>query len=649
MEQVAALMKKSTGSLSVSENMDEDDKRGPTIVVKAGLLKFKRKIRSKENWVVRSFVLTDSALHWFSGGKNELLLRHRGKCLTAHMKDVAVVSKDESYCMFNLNLRDGSVYEFAVSSVEECESWVQALKTSTGVFSLDTLDNSTLNLEGLSALTPCEACRNMVITTVSTGRTLSPGETIKHFANSTDPLSSSSETDILIALTSTFVGNSIAFRMRRGNAIRLWCLNGVVYQITNPGTKKEQIDVRDGTTGIPVDDSRTFQCNITMSEVADIRSSVNVETSVSADTFRHVGITVVCMEITAWVYRCIPNAHGDLLDVLGLSRLMVLFVCIVLHLLSIVWQRFQKDAITNDASTSELWVELRLHSRSNHKLGEDENIISSPGTPLRRVESMDPYDPGERLLQQMKEKYPNDGDVTLRRFLKARNYNIKAAMAMRDEDLTFRDQIGPLDENQFVKMFKMGVSYLHGRAMDGTPINIIQVKNMNVKLLNCDEVQKLVIFVTDQIRSLCPAKESFTVIVDLEHFSVSKNVNIPLYLDAIALINRCLPEVLERVRIVNAPYMFKGVWTIVSKALDSRTIDKINFLGPKEYHKFLDFIEPENLPKRYGGTSTFEFNECFYSRARIGFLPLGVQDDLTVVTLEEALAQIDRKDALVPK
>ncbi|KNC73493.1 hypothetical protein SARC_13949 [Sphaeroforma arctica JP610] len=67
-------------------------------------------------------------------------------------------------------------------------------------------------------------------------------------------------------------------------------------------------------------------------------------------------------------------------------------------------------------------------------------------------------------------------------------------------------------------------------------------------------------------------------------------------------------------------------------------------IDESEFRHFLDFIEPENLPIQYGGTSMFDFNKDFYGRFRVGFMPLGIEVDLTRVSLEDAMAGINKLD-----
>ena len=69
--------------------------------------------------------------------------------------------------------------------------------------------------------------------------------------------------------------------------------------------------------------------------------------------------------------------------------------------------------------------------------------------------------------------------------------------------------------------------------------------------------------------------------------------------------------------IINAPWMFTGVWAIVKGFLDERTRNKIKILGggyKKDLHEIAD---PQMLPDFLGGTCKCEHIQggCMYSNA----------------------------------
>ena len=69
--------------------------------------------------------------------------------------------------------------------------------------------------------------------------------------------------------------------------------------------------------------------------------------------------------------------------------------------------------------------------------------------------------------------------------------------------------------------------------------------------------------------------------------------------------------------IVNAPFLFTGVWAIVKNFLDERTRNKIQIKGGGYAKLLLEYVEPENLPEFIGGKCKCEeYGGCM--RGNIG-------------------------------
>lgn len=64
------------------------------------------------------------------------------------------------------------------------------------------------------------------------------------------------------------------------------------------------------------------------------------------------------------------------------------------------------------------------------------------------------------------------------------------------------------------------------------------------------------------------------------------------------------PETMGRFFIINAPYLFSGVWSLIKPWLDEVTVKKISIPGRDWKAQLLAQIPAENLEVRFGGTST---------------------------------------------
>lgn len=68
------------------------------------------------------------------------------------------------------------------------------------------------------------------------------------------------------------------------------------------------------------------------------------------------------------------------------------------------------------------------------------------------------------------------------------------------------------------------------------------------------------------------------------------------------------PERLKRFFLINANWMFRGIWAMVSPWLDEVTRGKIEILGGDYQSRLLQEIDPHELPVEYGGTCACGFD-----------------------------------------
>lgn len=61
---------------------------------------------------------------------------------------------------------------------------------------------------------------------------------------------------------------------------------------------------------------------------------------------------------------------------------------------------------------------------------------------------------------------------------------------------------------------------------------------------------------------------------------------------------------LEKLIIINAPIIFKGIWNIVKYWVDKKTRQKIEIYWSNDTETLLKYIDAEKLPKIFGGKCT---------------------------------------------
>ena len=70
------------------------------------------------------------------------------------------------------------------------------------------------------------------------------------------------------------------------------------------------------------------------------------------------------------------------------------------------------------------------------------------------------------------------------------------------------------------------------------------------------------------------------------------------------------PETLDRIFIIGAPSFFPTVWSWIKRWFDPVTVSKIFIVAQNDVYKTLsEYIEPENIPKKYGGTLDWDWGQ----------------------------------------
>lgn len=96
--------------------------------------------------------------------------------------------------------------------------------------------------------------------------------------------------------------------------------------------------------------------------------------------------------------------------------------------------------------------------------------------------------------------------------------------------------------------------------------------------------------------------ETSCSILDLKGVGIAKATSVYGYLGVVSGISQnYYPERLGKMYVINAPWGFSGVFSVVKKFLDPVTSAKIHVLGSGYEKELLAQIPAENLPKAFGG------------------------------------------------
>jgi hypothetical protein len=101
--------------------------------------------------------------------------------------------------------------------------------------------------------------------------------------------------------------------------------------------------------------------------------------------------------------------------------------------------------------------------------------------------------------------------------------------------------------------------------------------------------------------------ETCCTIMDMKGVGISKVSSVYSYVrQASAMSQNYYPERLGKMYLINAPWGFSTVFSVIKGWLDPITVEKIHVLGAGYQKELLDQVPAENLPKMFGGTCECE-------------------------------------------
>jgi hypothetical protein len=229
-------------------------------------------------------------------------------------------------------------------------------------------------------------------------------------------------------------------------------------------------------------------------------------------------------------------------------------------------------------------------------------------------------------------------DHDIYRFLVARNHNLKKAAAMLSEELKWRHTpikghedctpanvlSNPLLGNESHWKEHFPFSYL-GHDKDGCPIywektgEISSRFHIGKKFTTEDQMvwhhilkQEFVMHTSLPHASKFYGREvtKQVVVLDLKHLSYAiDSMAMNYVLRSLAIDQAYYPERLKHFFIVNAPWFFQGIWTIIHPFLDTVTANKILILGSDYLPKLRESIDDSQIPVEMGGSrANFTWN-----------------------------------------
>ncbi|KAF5731006.1 hypothetical protein HS088_TW19G00609 [Tripterygium wilfordii] len=197
-------------------------------------------------------------------------------------------------------------------------------------------------------------------------------------------------------------------------------------------------------------------------------------------------------------------------------------------------------------------------------------------------------------------------DLTIRRFLRARDLNVEKASAMFLKYLKWRQTFVPNNTISITEVpneIAQNKMFMQGLDKQGRPIAIVfGARHFQNKIGGADEFKRFVVYGLDKLCSrIPPGQEKFVVIGDLKGWGYS-NSDIRGYLAALTTLQDYYPERLGKLFFVHVPSIFMTAWKIIYPFIDSNTKKKIIFVENKRLTStLLEDIDQSQLPEIYGG------------------------------------------------
>lgn len=212
----------------------------------------------------------------------------------------------------------------------------------------------------------------------------------------------------------------------------------------------------------------------------------------------------------------------------------------------------------------------------------------------------------------------------LRRFLRARQHDISRAKDMFLAHLNWRKEMGVdniiesfnfHERDAFLTLYPQGY---HKIDRLGRPIYIQHLGQINVRALaKITTEERMLLFHIQEyeraLRYIFPACSLIAgkhvsqtlAIMDLKGVGLRHlSADVKRILSSVTRTDQDnYPETLGKTLIINAPTVFRAIWTIVKPMLDVRTQAKIH-VCPSDYMPELTrWVDPENIPSYLGGKS----------------------------------------------
>jgi hypothetical protein len=197
-----------------------------------------------------------------------------------------------------------------------------------------------------------------------------------------------------------------------------------------------------------------------------------------------------------------------------------------------------------------------------------------------------------------------DPDTLLLRFLRARKWHIVEAAAKLFDTLCWHRSFGVrelMEQGETAlpeHLLRCGKHYAWNVDVRGRLVVWItsRLHDKNLQTLH-QNLQALVFLVEQARRLMAPGTETVTLVFDLADAPLAA-LDLPSIQGDIHVLQSYYPECLGACYIVDAPWIFHGLYSLVRTFLDPAVVAKISLLRGSE---LVEHIHPRMVPPRYAG------------------------------------------------
>lgn len=259
-------------------------------------------------------------------------------------------------------------------------------------------------------------------------------------------------------------------------------------------------------------------------------------------------------------------------------------------------------------------------------------------------------DSGEHddLVQRLRRKFEEDGtaerlgatgevldDACVSRWLLARGNDPDCVEESVRTHALWREAYvsrGRISEAEVLNEIRAQKAFLQGHDKKGQALLVVLARKHDMGDRNIDETERFICYVLDNASALASQREEsagkICVLFDLSGLRL-RNLDVKGLGAIFELLQRHYPERLASLWFLNAPFIFWGVWRVVSPFINENTREKIRFVNANgDCHFLKETVPLDVLPDCYGGDSSLIPVE----QAVVNY---GLSAGTTVETIEE--------------